>query len=226
MQGLRAMKIADNFFIYLWNNPKENNCNSYVIDGKVPVLIDPGLEQRVDNLFDRMREDGFDPNRIQVVIGTHCHPDHFTGSLRFAGSNVKVALSKEEEKFMIDEGSRWYASQDKDAPKFPVSFYLKEGDLKLGKHEFEVLLAPGHSPGSLCLYWPRNRTLICGDVIFRGSIGRVDLPGGNGQQLKQSVEKLSKLKIDLILPGHGPAIQGIANVKANFEMIKNYFRMI
>ncbi len=226
MQRLRKMKIADNFFIYFWNNPKENNCNSYVIDGKVPVLIDPGLEQRVDNLFDRMREDGFDPNRIEVVIGTHCHPDHFTGSRRFAGSNVKVALSREEEKFMIDEGSRWYSSQGKDAPEFPVTFYLKEGDLKIGKHEFEVFLTPGHSPGSLSVYWPRNRTLICGDVIFRGSIGRVDLPGGNGQQLKQSIEKLSKLKVDLILPGHGPAIQGSANVEGNFQLIRNYFRMM
>ena len=87
-------------------------------------------------------------------------------------------------------------------------------------------LAPGHSPGSLCVYWPKNKTLICGDVIFRGSIGRVDLPGGNGQQLKQSIEKLSRLKVDLILPGHGPAIQGGGNVQANFQMIRNYFKMI
>ncbi|MCX5874411.1 MAG: MBL fold metallo-hydrolase [Deltaproteobacteria bacterium] len=220
------MKIADNFFVYFWNNPKENNCNSYVIDGKVPVLIDPGLEQRVDNLFDRMREDGFDPNRIQAVIGTHCHPDHFTGSKRFVDTDVKVALTREEEKFMIDEGSRWYAAQGKEAPPFEVTFYLKEGDLRLGKHEFEVFIAPGHSPGSLCLYWPKLKTLICGDVIFRGSIGRVDLPGGNAQQLKQSIEKLSKLKLELILPGHGPAIQGTANVQANFQMIESYFRTI
>ena len=92
-------------------------------------MIDPGLEQRVDNLFDRMREDGFDPNRIQVVIGTHCHPDHFTGFDDSRGK-CKVALSREEEKFMIDEGSRWYASQGKETPKFPINFYLKEGDLK------------------------------------------------------------------------------------------------
>ncbi|MGC8659221.1 MAG: MBL fold metallo-hydrolase [Desulfomonilaceae bacterium] len=220
------MKIADNFFIYFWNNPRENNCNSYLIDGKVPVLIDPGLKQRTDSLFDRMREDGFDPKRIEVVIGTHCHPDHFTGSQRFADSNVKVALSREEEKFMIDEGARWYSSQGKDSPESPVSFYLKEGDLKIGKHEFQVFLTPGHSPGSLCFYWPKNRTLICGDVIFRGSIGRVDLPGGNSQQLKQSIDRLTQLKIDLILPGHGPAIQGSANVQANFQLIKNYFRMM
>lgn len=220
------MKIADNFYIYLWNNPRENNCNSYVIDGKVPVLIDPGLENYVDNLFARMKEDGFDSTRIQAVIGTHCHPDHFTGASKFTGSKLKIALSREEEKFMIDEGSKWYASQNKQAPETPVNFYLKEGDLKLGKHEFEIFITPGHSPGSLCLYWTKFKTLICGDVIFRGSIGRVDLPGGNGRQLKESVERLSKLKIDLILPGHGPAIQGAANVQANFQMIKSYFRSI
>lgn len=221
------MKIADNFFIYLWNNPRENNCNSYLIDGKTPLLVDPGLEQRVDSLFERMRQDGFDPARIRVVIGTHCHPDHFTGSTKFVDSEARVAMSREEEKFMIEEGSRWYAAHGKKAPTFPVDFYLKEGDLKLGKHEFEVILAPGHSPGSLCIYWPKYKALICGDVIFRGGIGRVDLPGGNGGHLKQSIEKLSKLRIELILPGHGPAIQGSANVKANFEMIKrNYFGMI
>ena len=221
------MKIADNFFIYLWNNSRENNCNSYVIDGKVPLLVDPGLELRVDNLFERMRQDGFDPARIHVVIGTHCHPDHFTGSRKFVDTAAKVTISREEEKFMIEEGSRWYEGQGQKAPDFPVDFYLKEGDLNLGKHEFEVILAPGHSPGSVCLYWKKYKTLLCGDVIFRGSIGRVDLPGGNGGQLKQSIERLSKLKIDLVLPGHGPAIQGSANVQANFEMIKrNYFRMI
>jgi hydroxyacylglutathione hydrolase len=221
------MKIADNFFIYLWNNPRENNCNSYVIDGKVPLLVDPGLEQRVDNLFERMRQDGFDPTRIQVVVGTHCHPDHFTGSQKFVDTPAKVAMSREEEKFMIEEGSRWYETHGKKAPEFPVDFYLKDGDLKLGKNEFEVILAPGHSPGSICLYWEKYKTLICGDVLFQGSIGRVDLPGGNGGQLKQSIEKLSKMKIDLVLPGHGPAIQGRSNVQANFELIKrNYFRMI
>ncbi len=220
------MKIADNFYIYLWNNPRENNCNSYVIDGKVPLLIDPGLENHVDNLFNLMKEDGFDPSSIQAIIGTHCHPDHFTGASKFAGSKVKIALSREEEKFMIDEGSKWYASQNKQAPETPVNFYLKEGDLKLGKHEFEIFITPGHSPGSVCLYWTKFKTLICGDVIFRGSIGRVDLPGGNGRQLKESVERLSKLKIDLILPGHGPAIQGAANVQANFQMIKSYLRSI
>jgi glyoxylase-like metal-dependent hydrolase (beta-lactamase superfamily II) len=221
------MKIADNFFIYLWNNPRENNCNSYLIDGKVPLLVDPGLEQRVNNLFERMLEDGFDPARIQVVIGTHCHPDHFTGSRKFVDTAAKVTISREEEKFMIEEGSRWYETHGQKTPDFPVDFYLGEGDLKLGKHEFEVILAPGHSPGSVCLYWERYKTLICGDVLFRESVGRVDLPGGNGGQLKQSIERLSKLKIDLVLPGHGPAIQGSANVQANFEMIKrNYFRMI
>ena len=64
------------------------------------------------------------------------------------------------------------------------------------------------APAVCAFIGPEIETLICGDVIFRGSIGRVDLPGGNGQQLKQSIEKLSKLKIDLILPGHGPSDSG------------------
>ena len=64
------MKVADQFYVYLWNDPRENNCNTIFIDGKVPVLIDPGIKSRLQDLFSRMRADGVDPGKIRLIIST------------------------------------------------------------------------------------------------------------------------------------------------------------
>ncbi len=217
------MKIAENLYVYFWRNPQENNCNSVFIDGKVPALIDPGHSHRVSNLMDRMRQDGLDPKKIQVIICTHSHPDHFTGTMALRDMSVKVAISKEEEKFIEDIGKPAYRKQGLQTPDYKVDFYLKEGQLLLGKHEFEILLTPGHTPGSLTIYWPRYKLLIPGDVVFAKGVGRVDLPGGDEKALKNSVALLSGLPVELIIPGHGTAVQGEKNVKMNFEFIKKAF---
>ncbi|MGD9817446.1 MAG: MBL fold metallo-hydrolase [Desulfomonilaceae bacterium] len=214
------MKISENLFIYLWSNPRENNCNSVVIDGKVPFLIDPGLNRYVSHLFDRMAQDGFDSGKLKLIICTHAHPDHLEGALTLKNAGVKLAMSQEEERYIHDVGAAWYTGQGKEMPPIQLNFHLKNGNLVLGKHEFEVIMTPGHSPGGLALYWPRHKILFTGDTIFLKSVGRVDLPGGNAKLLKKSVDELSKLKIELLIPGHGPAVQGASNVRANFDFIK------
>jgi hydroxyacylglutathione hydrolase len=83
-----------------------------------------------------------------------------------------------------------------------------------------VLLTPGHSPGSVSIYWPRLKVLIAGDVVFSQGVGRTDLPGGDAKLLKASIDRLSKLPVDLLIPGHGTAIQGTERVRRNFEFIK------
>ena len=106
-----------------------------------------------------------------------------------------------------------------------VDFYLKEGDLIIGRHEFQIILTPGHTPGGLSVYWPRHKILISGDIIFMQSVGRSDFPGGDSRALKESVEHLSKLPVELLVPGHGPAIQGAEKVRNNFEFVRRmYFR--
>jgi glyoxylase-like metal-dependent hydrolase (beta-lactamase superfamily II) len=97
---------------------------------------------------------------------------------------------------------------------------MKEGDLILGKTELEVLQTPGHSPGSVSFYWPRYKILIPGDVVFMQGVGRTDLPGGNAKTLKASVDRLSTLPVELLIPGHGQAIQGADRVRANFSYLK------
>ena len=80
-----------------------------------------------------------------------------------------------------------------------------------------VIETPGHSPGSLCFYWPWEKALFCGDVLFKDGIGRTDLPGGSGALLKKSIETLSTLDVEVLLPGHGDIIRGKEAVREKFQ---------
>jgi hydroxyacylglutathione hydrolase len=214
------VKVAEHFYIYLWDDERENNCNSIFIDGKVPVLIDPGHLHKVKDLFARMRSDGVDPTRVRVVLATHGHPDHFSSTAAFASESVKIGLSKEDEIFINDIGKPMYAQYRLDPSQYRVDFYLRDGDLILGKHEFQMIATPGHTPGGLCIYWPRYRVLFPGDLVFYKGVGRVDFPGGDLKALKQSIDVVSRLPVEIIIPGHGQAVQGGPRVRANFEFIR------
>jgi hydroxyacylglutathione hydrolase len=216
------MRVTEHLYVYLWSDPKENNCNTVFVDGKVPVLIDPGHLHRTDQLFGRMRSDGVDPQHVKVVIATHAHPDHIEGLAAFKGA-VKLALSREEELYIQQVLEPAYKGRGMDAPNYQADFYLTEGDLMLGKHEFQVIATPGHTPGGLSLYWPRFKVLISGDIVFMQSVGRSDLQGGDPAALKKSVDRLSRLSVELLVPGHGPAIQGIERVRANFQLINRLY---
>jgi hydroxyacylglutathione hydrolase len=218
------MKVADHLYVYLWADARENNCNSVFIDGKIPLLIDPGHRHRVNDLLDRLGRDGVDPARVRLIICTHGHPDHFEGAEALRDiAPVRVAMSREEEEYIEGTGRPMYSQQGLTMPEYQVDFYLKDGDLVLAKHEFQILLTPGHSPGGLSIYWPRHKVLIVGDVVFAQGVGRVDFPGGDAKALKQSIERLEKLPVELLIPGHGPALQGEDRVRKNFEYIKTAF---
>jgi glyoxylase-like metal-dependent hydrolase (beta-lactamase superfamily II) len=108
--------------------------------------------------------------------------------------------------------------------EFPApAFFLQEGDLVIGDKTFRVILTPGHSPGSICLYWPEKKVLFTGDVVFSQSIGRTDLPGGSGKQLKESISRLAELDVEVLCPGHGDVVAGRENVQKNFKMIRDYW---
>ena len=111
-----------------------------------------------------------------------------------------------------------------DVDALQPDFFLEAGDLKIGEFEMEVYHAPGHSPGSICLYWPAQKALLTGDVIFKEGLGRTDLPGGDGKQLKASIEHLSELDVTHLMPGHGEIISDRNAVKDNFEdLLRFYF---
>lgn len=217
------MRVTEHLYVYLWSDPKENNCNTVFIDGKLPLLIDPGHLRRTGDLFARMREDGVDPAKIKVIMATHGHPDHLEGVTAINDDSVKVTMSREEEDYLEKTVAPTFKSRGMDMPPYRVDFYLKEGDLTLGKHEFQIISTPGHTPGGICLYWPRFKVLVSGDIVFYQGVGRTDFPGGNAAALKQSVEKLAGLSLELIIPGHGPAIQGATRIKDNFDLIRRLY---
>ena len=216
----KEMKLEEDLYCYPWTSMMENNCNSYYIGGEVPTLIDTGHKNRVSNLLSLMEKDGIDQREIKLVISTHAHPDHFEGNQVFVNNGVMMAMHREEESFMRSVGGRMFKMFGLEIPDMKVDFYLKEGRLSLGKHEFQIYHTPGHSPGSISIYWPEKKALITGDVVFNQGVGRTDFPGCDGRLLKESIEKLAKLDVQYLLPGHNEMVAGKKEVKENFDFIR------
>lgn len=217
------MKLTDGIYAYPWTNYMENNCNTYVLQGDALVLVDPGLKKYVPDIVDAMKKDGLDPEQITHVINTHGHPDHMDGDAYFMDSDVKMSLHEEEERFLNDIGKQFFSMFGLESPRYRVDFFAAEGSLKAAGIDLEIIHTPGHSPGSICLYWADKQALVSGDVVFSGSIGRTDFPGGSGSVLKQSIEKIAGYDIKLLLPGHNEVIEGADAVKQNFDFIKRSF---
>ncbi|MBW2558886.1 MAG: MBL fold metallo-hydrolase [Deltaproteobacteria bacterium] len=214
------MRLDNDIYVYEWTNPMENNCNSFFIGGSVQALIDPGLKVFLPDLLKRMEEDGIDLKNIKYVINTHSHPDHFEASEAFDGDkNIKIGLHKDGIDFLDGKGGGLYGMFGLDVPKVDIDMVLEEGPIKLGDEDFEILHVPGHSPGSIALYWPSKKALFPGDVIFSQNVGRTDFPGGSGDLLKKSIKTLSGLDADCLLPGHMEIITGNEDVKMNFLFV-------
>ncbi len=236
-----SKSLADNLHCYLWYG-NGNNCNSClftdVLEGSRPhILIDPGhtfnetREDCINSLREAIKTDGFSIDDVGLIINTHSHIDHCEANGTLLQKNpIQIAMSKSEDDFRLTLGVRMNAMFGMKSPEFTTSMYLQEGPLIFGEGnkrlELQVLITPGHSPGSVCLYWPAKKLLITGDVIFFGSIGRTDFPGGQLSALKESINRLSLLDVETIVPGHstefGDIIEG-KNVRRNFKAIKTYF---
>jgi glyoxylase-like metal-dependent hydrolase (beta-lactamase superfamily II) len=217
------MRLEKDLYAYLWQDPYDNNCNTYVVDGEITVLIDPGHSRHLSRIFHQMKEDGISSEQIALVIITHSHPDHFEGLEAFVDTPVKIAMSREEERYLLESGKFLFAMMRQPMPKLRIDFYLKEGELHLGKKIFQIYQTPGHSPGSLTMYWPERKVLFTGDLIFHGGIGRTDFPEGNSKQLMDSIERMSSLDTELLLPGHGDLVMGKDLVIQNYEFIRQNF---
>jgi hydroxyacylglutathione hydrolase len=214
------MKIFDRLYGFIWNDPRVNNCNTYLIDGPPRILIDPGhshLFGRVEEELARLR---LHPEDMEVVLATHGHPDHLEGLLRYQEPTV-TAMGHREYAFVKDLARQ--AGWNSAGENFEPGLFLEDGNLKLGDLRFQVLLSPGHSPGSICFYWEDRRALFSGDVVFNQGLGRTDLPGGDGELLKSSIRRLAALEIEILLPGHGEAVVGKEAVEANFRAVEAYW---
>ena len=183
--------------------------NTYVLhdETKQCVIIDPGCyhpEER-EELISFMENEGLKPVKL---LNTHCHIDHVFGN-KFIAEKYKLGLEINKHDLPVLQAlgavGRQYGLATEDSPM--PSVYLNEGDkIKFGNSEMEIFFTPGHSPGSICFYNKQQKFVIGGDVLFYGSIGRTDLPGGDFDTLINSIkQKLFKLEDDFkVYSGHGP----------------------
>jgi len=211
------MKITDNLYAFLWRNPQANNCNTYLIKGSKTILIDPGHVHLFDYVRSGLMDMNLTPEQIDLIMVTHAHPDHLEAVTLFKKPTL-FTMSLAEFGFV----KQWSGRYGREAGKgLEPDFFLQDGELTLGDLSFQVITTPGHSPGSICLYWPEHKALFTGDLIFSQGIGRTDLPGGNGGLLKESIMQIACLDIEYLLSGHGELIRGKKAVEANFREVEN-----
>ena len=214
------MKILDNLYAFIWENPTMNNCNSYFIDNEKKILVDPGFNNLFGHVRDALSKISISSQDIDMVIITHCHSDHMEGAKIFVGTSTLTAISKTEMDFIRNLTP--HQREIHAFPDFEPDIMLQEGDLKIGHLMFQIIHTPGHSPGSICVYWPEKKVLFTGDVVFNQGIGRTDLPGCNSQKLKESIKKISRLEVEHLLTGHGEIVSGRELVERNFKRIEDF----
>ncbi len=174
------------------------------------IVVDPGMTSAAE---ERKLDDFIAQNslKVQQVVNTHLHLDHCFGDNYVRDKyGVKVAANLEDAPLGKSIGTQAaefgiHLSGPSEAVEIDVP--LKEGDvIKVGNSELQVLHVPGHSRGSIVLYSPEGHFAIVGDVLFQGSIGRTDLPGGDHRTLIDGIRKKLFTLPDntLVLPGHGP----------------------
>jgi len=182
--------------------------NVYLILDEVPVLIDAGMdpEPTIRNIKKLI-----DPQKIEMIILTHSHHDHSGGVPRLKEvTGARVLIHEEEAGFLGDDMATVAYLFGRPAPVIEADGILYEGDvLDLGELKLEVMHTPGHSPGGICLYEPRAKVLFSGDTVFpQGNIGRTDLYAGCDADLISSIERLTKLDVEVLYPGHMEIVSG------------------
>jgi len=165
--------------------------NAYLLkDGDEAALVDPGdLSPELEAALEGVK--------LRYILLTHGHFDHADAAEPLQARTGAPILYHPEERATF-----W--SMGRKPP--PLETPLKEGArLPLGDEELLVWHLPGHSPGSVAFLWERGKTALVGDVLFAGSVGRTDLPGGSWELLKRSLSRLLSLGDGWrVLPGHGP----------------------
>lgn len=167
------------------------------------VVVDPGDD--IDEILSVLARHEL---TVKTIVVTHAHIDHVGGAARLkAATGAPVYMNEADFPFydQIEMQALWLGMDPPEQTEIDVA--PRDGDvLHLGAAEFTVLHTPGHTPGSMGLWIPGEKKLIAGDTLFRDSIGRTDLPGGDGKKILVSIrEKFLPLPDDtLVIPGHGP----------------------
>ncbi len=188
-------------------NPYQENTYVLYDESGACAIIDPGMYgvAEEERLVAFVREKGLRP---EILLNTHCHIDHVLAN-RFVHDQFGLVPQMHEGELPLLIEVQNYAPQmglRYEPSPIPGSFLEDGQTVTFGESELELILVPGHSPAHLCFYVPQQGILIGGDVLFRNSIGRTDLPGGNHEQLLMSIRQRVYTLPDetVVYPGHGP----------------------
>ena len=180
------------------------------------IVIDPG--DNIDEILAILEKHAL---RVKSIVITHAHIDHIGGAAKLkAATGAPILMNANDQELYdhLDVQASWLGMEP--PTRTAIDDAARDGDvLALGPAEFRVLHTPGHTQGSISLWIPADNKLIAGDTLFRDSIGRTDLPGGNPRQILRSIEdKLLQLPEEtVVVPGHG------ANTTIGREKERNPF---
>ena|SRR5438270_9250355 len=181
-------------------------CNCSIVGDEVTreaMVIDPGDD--IDDVLSLVRNHTL---QVRQIIITHAHIDHVGGAMKLrAATGAPILLNQNDYALlkMLDMQAAWIGVPS--PGKVEIDRSVTSGEtVSAGSHAAQILHTPGHTEGSICLYFEPEKKLIAGDTLFAGSIGRTDLPGGSMQKIMRSLHDTVMALPDetVVIPGHGP----------------------
>ena len=183
--------------------PLQCNCSIIGDEGShEAMVIDPGDD--IEGVLALVRKHNL---QVKQIVITHAHIDHVGGAMKLrAATGAPILLNQNDYALlkMLDVQATWIGMPS--PGKVEIDRSVTAGEtVSAGSHTAQVLHTPGHTEGSICLYFEPEKKLIAGDTLFAGSIGRTDLPGGSTQKIMRSLHDtvLDLPDETVVVPGHG-----------------------